>query len=540
MSKTRVLVVEDNRADARLLEEIFFEIPGRPFRLTLSATLADAVQLAPAHDVVLLDLSLPDAHGLSTVERMVAAARATPIVVLTGNDDEQFAMDAVKAGAQDYLLKAEITPSLVARSIRYAVERKRVELVELMRARSDQAASRARFVAAVTAEVTRALDLQGALLGLARVVIPRLGDVAVIDLVQPDGSTVPVAQAGYSGPLGPIVKAWGQAVSPVLDALEGRSSVRLSELAGRTLDERHGALVEHAGASSFLVTPLIAREQVIGTITYAFGPSRRHDEHDELLAEEVASHAALAIDNARLFEQAQHAVRGRDALLAVVSHDLRNPISVISLALQILEDGHGLQRAQTLERARRALKRMQHLIDDLLDVARVDAGTLQVNAAPVELSHVLDDAYELHRPLCNEKNVLLVREYGQALGHVLADRDRVAQALGNLIGNAIKFTPSGGTIRLSAKGLGPSVEISVSDTGSGISEEYLPHVFDRFWQKERDGRGVGLGLAIVKGIVDAHGGAVHVTSKVGAGTTFWFTLPRPLERAVELASVAAR
>jgi len=176
---------------------------------------------------------------------------------------------------------------------------------------------------------------------------------------------------------------------------------------------------------------------------------------------------------------------------------------------------------------KRAIKRMEHLIDDLLDVARVDAGTLQVELSPLPLAPVLDEVHEQWRPLCAEKDIALAKGYApEGLGVAQLDRHRVMQVLSNLIGNAIKFTPSGGSVRVGAELLGPWAKVSVSDTGPGIAPENLPHVFDRFWQKERRTDGLGLGLAIAQGIVQAHGGSIHVESALGEGTSFWFTLRR--------------
>jgi signal transduction histidine kinase/CheY-like chemotaxis protein len=529
MTPTRVLVVEDNRADARLWTEMLLEVPDGAFSFETVATLGEALALTSARDVILLDLSLPDSQGLETLERMLAAARATPIVVLTGNDDERQATEALEAGAQDYLLKQEITPPLLVRSIRYAIERKRVELSELQRARSDLAASRAQFVATAISEVTRGLELKTALGGLARVLVPRLGDGVIIDLTRDEATLVAIAQAGSMGSLPNIERASSGAVhDPVLLSISGRNSVWL-ELDVDTADERHRVLMESAGARAIFVTPLIARGDVIGAVSYVYAADRQAPRADERqLAEEVASHVALAVDNMRLFERAQRAVRGRDELLAIVSHDLRNPINVISLALHSLEQPGQGQGTQSVPRIKRAIQRMEHLINDLLDVARVDAGSLQVSPRALALEPVLDEVFEQWRPLILQKSIAFAKDYGDTLGTVLIDRDRVAQLLANLLGNASKFTPSGGTLRLGADLLGPWVKVSISDTGPGIAPENLPHVFDRFWQKERRTDGLGLGLAIAKGIVEAHGGSIHVDSALGSGTTFWFTLPRAL------------
>jgi signal transduction histidine kinase len=452
-----------------------------------------------------------------------------PVVLVAASSEATTGTSAAMHHAIDRLLAHEITPALLARSIRYAVERRRVELLDLERQKSDRAMNRAHFVAAVMAEVTRSLDLKTALSGMARVLVPHLGDAAIIDLVQDDGRLVPFAQAGHAGELPAIEPAGSGAVhDPVLSAIAQRSSVWLTELDIDTADARHHVLLEQANAQAIFVTPLVARGQAIGAISYVFAssPPAEYGESQKV-AEEVASSAALAIDNMRLFEQAQRAIRGRDELLAIVSHDLRNPINVMALAVAMLEQPDMALRAQTLPRMKRALKRMEHLIDDLLDVARVDAGTLQVELSPLSLAPVLDEVHEQWRPLCAEKDIALGKDYAPTtIGVVQLDRHRVIQVLSNLIGNAIKFTSAGGSVRIGAELLGPWVKVHVSDTGPGIAPENLPHVFDRFWQKERRTDGLGLGLAIAQGIVLAHGGSIHVDSTLGAGTTFWFTLRR--------------
>jgi len=492
---TTLLLVEDNRGDARLFAELLAEVPHGQFALTTVETLADALVAAPLHDVVFLDLSLPDAHGLSTLTAMVAAARAIPIVVLTGNDDDRIAVDAVKAGAQDYLRKAEITPSLIARTAWYAIERQKAVENAARLARSDESARRARFISRVTATISGSLDL-GAVLGdTAQLLVPTLGEHCAIDVLQDGNRFERVAETPGS--------------AEQLELLEAGRDVAISAVRSRGI----------AFGGRVLAAPLVARGRVVGTLSFVVGAQR--ELHDDLgpLLEEVAERIALGIDNAQLYEAAQSAIRGRDELIAVVSHDLRNPLNVVTLALQMIEQDPDMLSA-SLPRAKRGVDRMQRLIADLLDVARIETGTLTVELRPVEIGTILDDTYELHRSLAAERNITLVRTYEAPVGVAVADRHRLGQALANLVGNALKFTPKGGTIRLGAECRGDALAIVVSDNGPGIAQSHLSQIFDRYWQPERGREGVGLGLAIVKGIVDAHGGKVVVESTPGAGATF--------------------
>ena len=367
----RILLVEDNPGDARLLRETLREAEGFPFELAHAINLADAAAMFPqcAADVVLLDLSLPDAFGLDTVRRMLDVAPEIPIIVLTGTDDERVAVQAVHAGAQDYLTKGRVDGPLLTRSIRYAIERKRLD-----------------------------------------------------------------------------------------------------------------------------------------------------EERAQLLRSEREARAT-----------AEAAAQARDEVLRVVSHDLGNYLSAASVNTTVLQrilpEGSDAMRDRVAG-IRDAVAQMQRLRQDLLDVATIEAGRLSVEPEPHDPASFLADAWEMFGPLAAEHGIELVFRPAGPLPAVRADRSRVLQVLGNLIGNAVKFTPRGGQITLSAEAATETVRLSVADTGTGIPPEHLPHVFDRFWKvREGNRHGAGLGLAIARGIVEAHGGEIRVESTPGAGSTFWLTLP---------------
>ena len=224
------------------------------------------------------------------------------------------------------------------------------------------------------------------------------------------------------------------------------------------------------------------------------------------------------------------AVRSRDDILAIVSHDLRNPLGVISMSAAVLESAAAEEKRRAqVGIIRRAVAGMNRLIEDLLDVSQITRGGLRINAAPLDPAEICSDARALFEPLLATKSQELRCACVARDAPVIADRERVAQVLSNLVGNAHKFTPEGGRIELRAVATPGEVRFSVRDTGPGLSSQDLPHVFDRFWQARRVRRGgVGLGLPITKGIVDAHGGRIWVESSAGVGTTFHFTLPRAI------------
>jgi signal transduction histidine kinase len=293
--------------------------------------------------------------------------------------------------------------------------------------------------------------------------------------------------------------------------------------------------------------PLFARGRTFGALTLAAVESdQRYSSSDLQLAQDLASRAALAMDNARLYIEAQRAITARDATLALVSHDLRNPLAVILMkASLMLKDPDKDRRAESrnfIESVRRSAERMNRLIQDLLDVASIEAGRFSIEKKPQLVGPLVSGAVEAMRVQAAPKSLRIDTALPEENRLADCDADRVGQVLTNLIGNAIKFTESG-TITVRVEPRTSEVCISVSDTGPGIPESDLPHIFDRFWHAQRSARGgFGLGLSIAKGIVEAHGGRIWVESEVGVGSTFFFTLPlaraQPAESAPRLQKVS--
>jgi signal transduction histidine kinase len=230
----------------------------------------------------------------------------------------------------------------------------------------------------------------------------------------------------------------------------------------------------------------------------------------------------------RLYEEAERVIDAREEILRIVAHDLRNPLNTISMATATLLDMEGADKTRTspLRIIRRSGERMNHLIQDLLSVTTIEAGRLSIAPRKLHVNDLLHEAQEALEPIAREKSLTLSVEAAADLPPVRADSGRVLQVFSNLVGNAVKFTPAGGSITLSAGRADGKVHLSVTDTGPGIPPAQIPRLFGKFWQAKRgDGRGVGLGLAIAKGIVEAHGGTITVQSELGRGSVFTFALP---------------
>ena len=238
-------------------------------------------------------------------------------------------------------------------------------------------------------------------------------------------------------------------------------------------------------------------------------------------------------EQVELHKRLQRAVRARDDTVGVVAHDLRNPVSAVKMLAQALlsrSEEHGLtgEPAEQLRLIREAALQMDRLIEDLLDITRVETGRLSVDLQPVTTIALIEGALRTLQPLVREAGLRLTVDVPATLPMVRADPERIGQVLSNLIGNAIKFTARGGRIGVTAVERDDMVEVSVTDSGMGISAEHLPHVFDRFWQTSQSdirSKGAGLGLPIAQGIVLAHGGRMWATSEAGKGSTFYFALP---------------
>jgi PAS domain S-box-containing protein len=426
---------------------------------------------------------------------------------------------------------------------RKAAEKVAHDLIEEQAARATAEASRRRsaFLAEASRLLGSSFDYPTTLRTLTLLAVPELGDFCTVDMFRPDGSLERIAwthvDAQKEAKLCELTR-WLRPGAPIVEHLrrplfDGEPTFvhefTDEMLAQMVIDADHEKLVWDIAPRSCVAVPLKAGDKVIGAFSlYASESSRRFGPDDVSLVDELGRRAALAVENARLYQAAEQATRARDQMLGIVAHDLRNPLGTIVMASGLLEEVLGAEAPSRRHLAimRRAADRMNRLIGDLLDVKRLENGRLAVERHPAPLSDLLNDAFESLRGIAQTAKIELVLDAPADLPIVLADANRVQQVLSNLIGNSIKFTPAGGRITLRGERALGGARISVADTGAGMPPEQLPKVFEQFWQGSRtDKRGIGLGLAIAKGIVEAHDGTIWVESMLGVGTTFFFTLP---------------
>ena len=286
---------------------------------------------------------------------------------------------------------------------------------------------------------------------------------------------------------------------------------------------------------TYVATPLVHGGETVGALALHFREAGALGAADRAFTLLLAQAAATALHRARSYDVAQELRRraelvadARAEVLGVVAHDLRNPLSLIVTTTELLEE-EGLEaerRRKVLEIAKRAGKQMNRLIGDLLDTVQLESGRLTLVLENVEVATLFAHLGDTFGPLAARRGISLIGSPPSDGLLVPADEFRLSQVMGNLLGNAIKFTPEGGEVSFSARRDGTNVLFEVSDTGPGIPPEQVSHLFEQFWQaRKNDKRGVGLGLTIAKGIVEAHGGRIWVTSTPGAGSTFSFVIP---------------
>ncbi len=401
-----------------------------------------------------------------------------------------------------------------------------------------------RFLSETALAVSGSLEHDEVLRRVTRLAVPFLGDFTLAYVQDANGHPRHVASAHRDSAKAVLLAEAAEHYRPdpnnpgctLIRALSTGQPIVIEKVTPEVLDaERFDGKARDAfnalGPASWMAIPLVARDSTLGAMIFvSTDAERRYGARELRVSQLLAGRAALATQNALLYRKERDALVTRDEVLAVVSHDLRNPLNTIGMSAQVLTEvaGDESQRRRHLQIIVRAKDRMDRLIQDLVDVARIKGGkALAIDIRKESLVSLVQETCQQFVESAHEKNVHLSWSVPEETPDVLVDRGRIVQVLSNLVGNALKFTPAGGRIDV---GVEPhadgAVRIFVRDSGPGIAADELELVFDAFWQAPRAARlGSGLGLAISRGIVQRHGGRIWVESREGAGSTFQFTLP---------------
>jgi signal transduction histidine kinase len=440
--------------------------------------------------------------------------------------------------------------ALFASGISYAVGlRRRAEehaaglsakLTEDMEARQRQE-ERVAFINRASEVLSSSLGVEQTMRNLARLCVPAIGDWCGIDIATGDGYERLVVEHSDVTRL-QLVRELDRFPPPAeLDLIAQVIRTGKSQMVEEITDElltsvastpEHLGMLKALGLRSTIIAPMVARGRTLGALTVVYGESgRRYTQEDVPFLEDLGRRAAIAIDNARLYEAAESANRAKDEFLATLSHELRTPLTAISGWAHMLQLGMTDETTTRLavDTILRSAKAQGELIDDLLDLSRVVSGTLHLSIITADLTKIVEDVMVAARPAADAKR-LRMELAAQPSVLVRGDDRRLRQIVWNLVTNAVKFTDEGGAVKIALSVRGTMARVDVIDTGRGIDPEFLPYVWDRFRQADsstsRQHGGLGLGLAVVRHLVELHGGTVHVESAgTGRGATFSVELP---------------
>jgi signal transduction histidine kinase len=489
--------------------------------------------------VVLLDVNMPDIDGLETAGliRQYKKSSQTPIVFITAYVDEAQAKRGYALGAVDYI-PSPVVPEVLRSKVRVFVElfrmnrqlqlqaaaREALARSEAAREAAEDAIHRADYLAEASQLLSRSLNIEDTIKAMFDVAVPMLADLAMLALVNEDGSIARVD------------------VYPSLPKAQPMSESLRAALV-QALDQKNFQLWQEAEQGG-AICPLMAGGRVRGALIL-LAPYERLDASRVALAKEVVSRASIAMENARLYTAVQEADRRKNEFLAMLAHELRNPLAPIRNAVHIMQDEHvtGATRNWARDVIGRQADHMARLIDDLLDASRIVQGKVVVKRQKLSLRSLVERSVEASSPGLAGRDQKLDLEIPEQAIELDGDAMRLAQVLSNLINNASKFSAPHTRITLSATYAEDEVKISVKDTGSGIEAAFLPHIFELFAQADqsldRSQGGLGIGLTLVKHLVELHGGRVTAHSDgAGKGTEMVVALPARLASKAEATAPA--
>jgi signal transduction histidine kinase/DNA-binding response OmpR family regulator len=526
--KVNILVVDDLPEKHVVFRSILDEL-GQNIVSARSGQEALRYILEMEFAVILLDVNMPDIDGLETAQliRQYKKSAQTPIVFITAYVDERQAKRGYALGAVDYI-PSPVVPEVLRSKVRVFVElfrmnrqlqmqaaaREALARSEAAREAAEEAIHRADFLAEASQMLSRSLKIEDTVMAMFDVAVPMLADHAIVAQANDDGS---VKQLEH------FPRTDGESPLP-----EGMRDALAQALAHKSFK------IWQEGARAAAICPLLAGGSARGALVLV-GTRDTFDPARVALIKEVASRASIAMENARLYTAVQEADRRKNEFLAMLAHELRNPLAPIRNAVHIMQ-GPDVTQA-TMNWARDVIGRqadhMARLIDDLLDVSRIVQGKVVVRPEKLSLASLVERSVEASAPRIAGRDQMLVVELPEQAVELHGDAVRLAQVLSNLINNASKFSGAHTRITLGATYADGEVTISVKDQGAGIDPAFLPHIFELFAQADqsldRSQGGLGIGLTLVKHLVELHGGRVGAHSEgTGRGTEVVVTLPARL------------
>jgi len=590
--KVNILVVDDLPENLVVMGAILEELHEN---VVTARSGAEALQLILQHDfaVILLDVNMPDMDGYETAAyiRKRKKSALTPIIFITAYADEIHKAHGYSLGAVDYLL-SPVVPDIMRTKVRVFVELfrmtqevkrsadERVALAQMKAGRAaaeaaqaaaEESSRRSAFLAEISSELASLAEPEGTVGNLARRVVPFLADYAAVHIPGQTGAAhvdelawatkeATVATASGSSSSVPsqnsptdMLPSLSEAAARALasgktELLEVNNESRETSIDAAAVDQPSTVGTQHSSRltsengdpnhfpfplRAAMVLPLRVRQETLGALTLAMGPSgRRFGPADIDLAENLAARAAVFLENARLYQQIKDADRRKNEFLSMLAHELRNPMAPIRNAAEILgamqAPGEELQWVKGV--IDRNVKQLARLVNDLLDISRITQGKIRLQLEPVEAAAIVAQAVEISRPLIDSRRHELSFSLPKEQLWVNGDATRLAQALANLLNNAAKYTEPGGHIEFKVERDQRQLLFRIRDSGIGIPADMLPKIFELFTQidrsLDRSQGGLGIGLSLVRSVVEMHQGVAQAFSAgLGKGSEFVVRLP---------------
>ena len=444
-------------------------------------------------------------------------------------------------GTIEYIISTGID---VTERKRAEKEREQYIREQVARSEAEAHARRTEFLADASSVLSSSMDYETILSTIPRLPAPLLADFCFACVAENEDSSFRVVVSPLeSDDRGIFQELHNRTVDrlddPLAHVIRTGESVVMRSISESDLQQlvesfKHFTILRELPISSAMFVPLQSGGRALGVMgLLRFNPNCGYGQDDLLVVEDLARRAALALDNSRLYQESKTANQAKDEFLAVVSHELRTPLNSILGWARMLHDGKldgaNIQRGvETIERNARA---QVQLIEDLLDISRIVVGKLRLNISAVAMDRVVEAAIDAVRPMAELKGISLEADIDTSAGPISGDPDRLQQVIWNLLSNAIKFTPEGGKVAVALRRDNTHVQVEVSDTGKGVTSDFLPYAFERFRQANtgvtRSHGGLGLGLAIVRHLIELHGGTVRAQSE-GEGTGSVFTVDLPI------------
>jgi signal transduction histidine kinase/DNA-binding response OmpR family regulator len=536
--RANILVVDD-RPDKLIVVQAILEELGQNIYTAGSGEEALRHVLARDFALILLDVNMPGLDGLETAALIRSRKRSAhiPIIFITADyADELRTSRGYSLGAVDYIT-SPIVPDVLRAKVRVFVDlfllaeqskqqaQQRIALAEEKAAReaAEEASRRLAFLAEAASTLAASLDVAAATRELAKLVVPQLADVSVLALREEGREHTEIAWGDAAAPDGvalqPLAEALPAWLAATLERCTQASRTEIVSAPVAVLTAEAEARTPLAHVTEAFCVPLTARGRTLGVLALGLqGAGRRFDSDALSTATDLASRAAISLDNALLYRKIHEEDRRKNEFLAMLAHELRNPLAPISNAVHLLNvqehDPNRLKWARDV--IGRQLKQLVRLVDDLLDVSRITRGKIDLKLETLDAATVIAAAVETGRPNVDQQghslSILLPPEPIRMRG----DFARVSQILANLVNNAAKYTPRGGRISISAEREEDEVVFRVRDSGVGIPAEFLATIFEPFTQVDRtldrSQGGLGIGLTLVRSLVEMQGGTVRAQS----------------------------